>query len=119
MQLEEVKDRQVEVVATIEEHEVDRLGDVRQRMKRIAGAQLDEIGKTGVGEVLLCQFGLLRVALACDECSAATVADCGGKIDGGDAERATELDDLPRFVLSASRWRSCPTSGVIDSGASP
>jgi hypothetical protein len=98
-----VKDRQVEIVAAVEEHEVDRLGDVRQRMQRIAGAQIDEIAQTGVGEVLLCQFGLLCVALACDECSAATVADCGGEIDSGDAERVPNSTISRGLVLSASR----------------
>ncbi len=94
MCLEESQDRQVEVVAAVEEHEVDRLGEIRQCVKRVTGAYLGEIGKTGISEILPRELHLVLMTLARDECSAATVADRGCKI-----EMLETPSDLPNSTI--------------------
>ena len=67
VRLDQAKHLPVEVIAPIEEEEVNVLAEVLQGVERIADSQRDDIVEPRLGEILACGFGLAAKQLGRDE----------------------------------------------------
>lgn len=73
--LEEREDRQSQFRPAVEQYEIDRSGDVGQRVAGVADAKVDHVAETGGIEIALGRSGFVGLQLCPDDSSAAVVTD--------------------------------------------
>jgi hypothetical protein len=101
---EKRQDCRIEALGAVEQHEVDLARQVAsESLQGAALAQLDEIGQSADGEVLLRPCCLGRFELGGDDPAAAVVPESGCEMQRRDAERGAELDNGARAGRCCSR----------------
>ena len=97
VRLDDLKDVAVEIVATVEEQEIDVGVEVSECVEHVAYSKLDEVVEACIREVFMSRFGLAGQQLRGDERPAARVPECRRQVERGDPERGPELDNRARL----------------------